>query len=169
MKTLLRHSPLSPISDSAHPPTTVLVAVVVVAILPRRRPPGPGDDHAHGDGVAHGESGGGRAVFGFPGVGVVEAVLDQDRLPWLNLSVPDSDRSLCVHLIRLLAPPGTAFLRKQVLLLQKWEYEVEPPHALITATAAGNRLYLFNVTANGLQWKRHYPELKKIADSFRVV
>ncbi|CAI0386050.1 unnamed protein product, partial [Linum tenue] len=58
---------------------------------------------------------------------------------------------------------------KQVLLLQKWEYEVEPPHALITASAAGNRLYLFNVTANGLQWKRHYPELKKIADSFCVV
>ncbi|CAL1412662.1 unnamed protein product [Linum trigynum] len=50
-----------------------------------------------------------------------------------------------------------------------YQFELEPPHALITATAAGNRLYLFNVTANGLQWKRHYPELKKIADSFRVV
>lgn len=30
-----------------------------------------------------------------------------------------------------------------------YQYELEPPHALITATAAGNRLYLFNVTANG--------------------
>lgn len=30
-----------------------------------------------------------------------------------------------------------------------YQYELEPPHALITATAAGNRLYLFNVTASG--------------------
>lgn len=30
-----------------------------------------------------------------------------------------------------------------------YQFELEPPHALITATAAGNRLYLFNVTANG--------------------
>ncbi|KAL6962319.1 PsbP domain-containing protein 4, chloroplastic [Sarracenia purpurea var. burkii] len=50
-----------------------------------------------------------------------------------------------------------------------YQYELEPPHALITATAAGNRLYLFNVTATGLQWKRHYEDLKKIADSFRVL
>ncbi|KAJ4965565.1 hypothetical protein NE237_017414 [Protea cynaroides] len=50
-----------------------------------------------------------------------------------------------------------------------YQFELEPPHALITATAAGNRLYLFNVTANGLQWKRHYKDLKQIADSFRVV
>ncbi|XP_042494065.1 psbP domain-containing protein 4, chloroplastic isoform X1 [Macadamia integrifolia] len=50
-----------------------------------------------------------------------------------------------------------------------YQFELEPPHALITATAAGNRLYLFNVTANGLQWKRHYQDLKRIADSFRVV
>ncbi|XP_043725462.1 psbP domain-containing protein 4, chloroplastic [Telopea speciosissima] len=50
-----------------------------------------------------------------------------------------------------------------------YQYELEPPHALITATAAGNRLYLFNVTASGLQWKRHYQDLKRIADSFRVV
>ncbi|XP_061996335.1 psbP domain-containing protein 4, chloroplastic [Rosa rugosa] len=49
-----------------------------------------------------------------------------------------------------------------------YQYELEPPHA-ITATAAGNRLYLFNVTGSGLQWKRHYKDLKKIADSFRVV
>ncbi|KAL8125245.1 psbP domain-containing protein 4, chloroplastic [Apium graveolens] len=48
-------------------------------------------------------------------------------------------------------------------------FELEPPHALITATAAGNRLYLFTVTANGLQWKRHYKDLKRISDSFRVV
>ncbi|KAF3951617.1 hypothetical protein ACB098_12G108800 [Castanea mollissima] len=50
-----------------------------------------------------------------------------------------------------------------------YQYELEPPHALITATAAGNRLYLFNVTASGLQWKRHYSDLKRISDSFRVV
>lgn len=31
-----------------------------------------------------------------------------------------------------------------------YQYELEPPHALITATAAGNRLYLFNVTASGM-------------------
>lgn len=30
-----------------------------------------------------------------------------------------------------------------------YQFELEPPHALITATAAGNRLYLFTVTANG--------------------
>ncbi|KAL6315768.1 hypothetical protein AAG906_007197 [Vitis piasezkii] len=50
-----------------------------------------------------------------------------------------------------------------------YQFELEPPHVLITATAAGNRLYLFSVTASGLQWKRHYKDLKKIADSFRVV
>lgn len=50
-----------------------------------------------------------------------------------------------------------------------YQYELEPPHALITATAAGNRLYLFNVTASGLQWKRHYNDLKRIAESFRVI
>lgn len=50
-----------------------------------------------------------------------------------------------------------------------YQFELEPPHALITATAAGNRLYLFNITANGLQWKRHYSNLKRIADSFRVI
>ncbi|ONK77412.1 uncharacterized protein A4U43_C02F6260 [Asparagus officinalis] len=50
-----------------------------------------------------------------------------------------------------------------------YQFELEPPHVLITATAAGNRLYLFGVTANGLQWKRHYKDLKQIAQSFRVV
>ncbi|XP_010539698.1 PREDICTED: psbP domain-containing protein 4, chloroplastic [Tarenaya hassleriana] len=50
-----------------------------------------------------------------------------------------------------------------------YQFELEPPHVLITATAAGNRLYLFSVTGSGLQWKRHYKDLKKIADSFRVV
>ncbi|KAM7252965.1 hypothetical protein ACFE04_025583 [Oxalis oulophora] len=50
-----------------------------------------------------------------------------------------------------------------------YHFELEPPHVLITATAAGNRLYLFNVTGNGLQWKRYYKDLKKISDSFRVV
>ncbi|XVE95625.1 hypothetical protein REPUB_Repub02eG0114300 [Reevesia pubescens] len=50
-----------------------------------------------------------------------------------------------------------------------YQYELEPPHVLITATAAGNRLYLFNITGSGLQWKRHYKDLKRIAESFRVV
>lgn len=30
-----------------------------------------------------------------------------------------------------------------------YQFELEPPHVLITATAAGNRLYLFSVTGNG--------------------
>ncbi|CAJ1974320.1 unnamed protein product [Sphenostylis stenocarpa] len=50
-----------------------------------------------------------------------------------------------------------------------YQFELEPPHIFITATAAGNRLYLFGVTGSGLQWKRHYDDLKKIAQSFRVV
>ncbi|XP_020592306.1 psbP domain-containing protein 4, chloroplastic [Phalaenopsis equestris] len=50
-----------------------------------------------------------------------------------------------------------------------YQFELEPPHVLISATAAGNRLYLFSVTASGLQWKRHYKDLKQIADSFRVL
>lgn len=79
-----------------------------------------------------------------------------------------------------------------------YQFELEPPHVLITATAAGNRLYLFSVTGSGtqlilvhisficyinrqiymflstvivvgLQWKRNYPDLKRIAESFRVV
>ncbi|KAK6131070.1 hypothetical protein DH2020_035188 [Rehmannia glutinosa] len=50
-----------------------------------------------------------------------------------------------------------------------YQFELEPPHVLITATAAGNRLYLFNVTGNGLQWKKHYKDLKRIANSFQVL
>lgn len=30
-----------------------------------------------------------------------------------------------------------------------YQFELESPHALITAAAAGNRLYLFNVTGSG--------------------
>lgn len=30
-----------------------------------------------------------------------------------------------------------------------YQFELEPPHIFITATAAGNRLYLFGVTGNG--------------------
>ncbi|CAN4121164.1 unnamed protein product [Withania somnifera] len=52
---------------------------------------------------------------------------------------------------------------------QYYQFELEPPHVMITATAAGNRLYLFSVTGNGLQWKRYYKDLRKIAESFRVV
>lgn len=50
-----------------------------------------------------------------------------------------------------------------------YQYELEPPHILINATAAGNRFYMFNVTGSGLQWKKHYKDLKKIAESFRVL
>lgn len=49
-----------------------------------------------------------------------------------------------------------------------YRYEVEAPHALVSATAAGNRLYLMTVSGNGLQWKKYFSSLKKIADSFRV-
>ncbi|KAM7511176.1 hypothetical protein LguiB_010051 [Lonicera macranthoides] len=37
-----------------------------------------------------------------------------------------------------------------------YHFELEPPHVLITATAAGNRLYLFSVTGSG---KSSYPIL----------
>ncbi|KAF3783916.1 PsbP domain-containing protein 4 [Nymphaea thermarum] len=49
-----------------------------------------------------------------------------------------------------------------------YHYELEPPHVLISATAAGNRLYMFGITGSGLQWKRHYKDLKEISSSFRV-
>lgn len=35
-----------------------------------------------------------------------------------------------------------------------YQFELEPPHVLITATAAGNRLYLFSVTASGIELLR---------------
>ena len=31
-----------------------------------------------------------------------------------------------------------------------YQFELEPPHVLITATAAGNRLYLCGVTGSGM-------------------
>lgn len=31
-----------------------------------------------------------------------------------------------------------------------YQFELEPPHIFITATAAGNRLYLFGVTGSGM-------------------
>lgn len=31
-----------------------------------------------------------------------------------------------------------------------YQFELEPPHIFITATAAGNRLYLFGVTGSGI-------------------
>lgn len=33
-----------------------------------------------------------------------------------------------------------------------YQFELEPPHVFITATAAGNRLYLFNVTGSGINF-----------------
>jgi len=47
-------------------------------------------------------------------------------------------------------------------------FELDGPHMLIAATAAGNRLYLMSVSANGRQWKKYAPALKEIVDSFRV-
>lgn len=49
-----------------------------------------------------------------------------------------------------------------------YQYELTNPHVLITATAAGNRLYLMSVSANGRQWKKFAPTLKQIVSSFRV-
>lgn len=49
-----------------------------------------------------------------------------------------------------------------------YQFELDAPHTLIAATAAGNRLYLFSVSANGRQWKKHAPGLKEIMKSFRV-
>ncbi|KAG6546947.1 hypothetical protein Mapa_011563 [Marchantia paleacea] len=49
-----------------------------------------------------------------------------------------------------------------------YQYELDVPHMLVTATAAGNRLYLLSVTANGRQWKKFAPNLRDIQDSFRV-
>ncbi|KAL2652046.1 hypothetical protein R1flu_020174 [Riccia fluitans] len=49
-----------------------------------------------------------------------------------------------------------------------YQYELDVPHMLVTATAAGNRLYLLSVTANGRQWKKFAPNLREIQDSFRV-
>ncbi|KAJ7514473.1 hypothetical protein O6H91_23G045300 [Diphasiastrum complanatum] len=48
-----------------------------------------------------------------------------------------------------------------------YQYELEP-HTLISVTAAGNRLYIMSVSANGRQWKKHASDLKFIQDSFRV-
>ncbi|KAI3974612.1 hypothetical protein MKX01_029602 [Papaver californicum] len=50
-----------------------------------------------------------------------------------------------------------------------YQYELETPHVLMSTTAAGNRLYIFAVTANGLQWRKHYQDLKRISTTFRVV
>lgn len=47
-------------------------------------------------------------------------------------------------------------------------YELKVPHVLITATAAGNRLYLMTVSGNARQWKKNGDVLKNIAGSFRV-
>eukprot|EP00250_Pteridium_aquilinum_P022767 c25679_g1_i1 orf=409-1233(-) len=49
-----------------------------------------------------------------------------------------------------------------------YSYELEVPHVLITATAAGNRLYLMTVSGNARQWKKFGDEFKNIAGSFRV-
>eukprot|EP00249_Psilotum_nudum_P008738 c21478_g1_i1 orf=349-1350(-) len=49
-----------------------------------------------------------------------------------------------------------------------YQYEIDGPHAFITATAAGNRLYLITISANGRQWKKYNQSLRQIANSFQV-
>lgn len=49
-----------------------------------------------------------------------------------------------------------------------YQFELDGPHLLVAATAAGNRLYLMSVSANGRQWKKYAPVLKEIVESFRV-
>eukprot|EP00897_Mesotaenium_endlicherianum_P007486 jgi/Mesen1/6766/ME000346S05939 len=48
-----------------------------------------------------------------------------------------------------------------------YQYALDP-HILVSATAAGNRLYIMTVSANSRQWKKHADALKNIASSFRV-
>jgi len=43
-----------------------------------------------------------------------------------------------------------------------YQFELEPPHIFITATAAGNRLYLFGVTGSGIVI---YPPLSSFTTS----
>jgi len=50
-----------------------------------------------------------------------------------------------------------------------YQFELNNPHVLMTATAASNRLFLFNVSATSRQWKKAEPTLRKIADSFRII
>eukprot|EP00271_Cylindrocystis_brebissonii_P012911 TRINITY_DN32419_c0_g1_i1.p1 TRINITY_DN32419_c0_g1~~TRINITY_DN32419_c0_g1_i1.p1 ORF type:complete len:292 (+),score=45.41 TRINITY_DN32419_c0_g1_i1:200-1075(+) len=48
-----------------------------------------------------------------------------------------------------------------------YQFELDP-HILVSATAAGNRMYIMTVSASGRQWKKYAGELKEIANSFRV-
>lgn len=48
-----------------------------------------------------------------------------------------------------------------------YQYELDP-HILVSATAAGNRLYIMTVSASGRQWKKYSDGLRNIASSFRV-
>ncbi|MBA0765043.1 hypothetical protein Gotri_014304, partial [Gossypium trilobum] len=49
-----------------------------------------------------------------------------------------------------------------------YQYELEPPHVLITATAAGNRLYLFSVTGSGMYWSSMEEALPGFKEDIRV-
>ncbi|CAI5525868.1 unnamed protein product [Closterium sp. Naga37s-1] len=48
-----------------------------------------------------------------------------------------------------------------------YEYDVDP-HILVSATAAGNRMYIMGVAASGRQWKKYSSDIKQILSSFRV-
>ncbi|CAI5470883.1 unnamed protein product [Closterium sp. Yama58-4] len=48
-----------------------------------------------------------------------------------------------------------------------YEYDVDP-HILVSATAAGNRMYIMGIAASGRQWKKYSSDIKQILSSFRV-
>ncbi|KAK8951613.1 hypothetical protein KSP39_PZI004533 [Platanthera zijinensis] len=49
-----------------------------------------------------------------------------------------------------------------------YQFELEPPHVIITATAAGNRLYLFSVTASGNQSTLIFLRFCLVASTVRI-
>ena len=42
------------------------------------------------------------------------------------------------------------------------------PHHLVSATAVGNRVFIMTVAANGRQWRRAQPKLRRIQETFWV-
>eukprot|EP00899_Mesostigma_viride_P019092 jgi/Mesvir1/27184/Mv07762-RA.1 len=52
-----------------------------------------------------------------------------------------------------------------------WQLDInqKAPHNYVVATIASARLYLLHIYANGREWKKYQPELRKIADSFTIV
>ncbi|KAL6770662.1 CGL30 [Auxenochlorella protothecoides x Auxenochlorella symbiontica] len=48
-----------------------------------------------------------------------------------------------------------------------YQWDVKP-HVLVSATAVGNRVFLLTITANGRQWRRAAPRLRRMQQSFYV-